>query len=270
MVVAVGYQRPRCIGGELGQPPAVLKRLMSGRPWSSLMWPPATRSRPSGRNAWPAQNRLSALGRWVKPPVAGFQTCGSPARPHESTCPFGRRCRCTATIGPRRGCPGRAALQAPSAAGAAAATGARRGGCGRAAAHALVGAHRHPLRRPGRSRPPRAGGSRSQSRCSRDPRPGPSARSTVPRSPVPTTWYVTRTGSGSRVDDHEAVAAGVFEPDRRQDVVAAARPAWGRLRAAPRRRRRGPARRRWRRPGRKGVESLAVGSCPAWRTPRMP
>ena len=59
------------------------------------------------------------MGLGVNAPVAGFQICGSPALPHESTCPFGRRCRWTATTGQANGAP-HAPTWALAAAGAAA------------------------------------------------------------------------------------------------------------------------------------------------------
>ena len=63
------------------------------------MCPPATSSRPSARNAWPAQKNRSGLGTAVKALVAGFQTRGVPCSPQESTRPFGSRLRWTATTG---------------------------------------------------------------------------------------------------------------------------------------------------------------------------
>src|SRR5688572_11800884 len=45
----VGYQRPFLMGDRVDQVRvAGLNRLASGMPWSSLIWPPLTSSRPSG------------------------------------------------------------------------------------------------------------------------------------------------------------------------------------------------------------------------------
>src|SRR5437588_1595124 len=74
-------------------------RLAFGRPCPSVMCPPATSSRPSGRKSWPAQNSHEGLGTAVKLPVAGSHTCGSPMRPQLSTVPSGSRWTWSCTIG---------------------------------------------------------------------------------------------------------------------------------------------------------------------------
>ena len=87
-VVLVGYHRPTAIGGPTCQEWVTgSNRLVLGRPCPSVMCPPATSSRPSGRKSWPAQHNHDGLGTAVKLPVAGSHTCGSPMRPQLSTVP---------------------------------------------------------------------------------------------------------------------------------------------------------------------------------------
>src|SRR2546429_2643494 len=87
-VVLVGYHRPYAIGGPVCHEPVLgSNRFVFGRPSPSVMCPPATRSRPSGRKSWPAQNSHEGLGTAVKVPVLGSHTCGSPLRPQLSTLP---------------------------------------------------------------------------------------------------------------------------------------------------------------------------------------
>src|SRR5690349_2876203 len=63
------------------------------------MWPPATSSRPSGRNVWPEQNRSDGLGTEVNVPVAGSHSWGPPPRPQLSSRPSYSRWRWSCTIG---------------------------------------------------------------------------------------------------------------------------------------------------------------------------
>src|SRR5437870_2330604 len=87
-----GSHRPYAMAGDGGEDPvAEWNTFPFGSPWSLVMCPPATNSRPSGRKSWPAQNNPDGAGTAVNPPVSGSHTCGSPLRPQLSTWPFGSR-----------------------------------------------------------------------------------------------------------------------------------------------------------------------------------
>src|SRR5438445_2111035 len=99
-VVLVGYHRPAAIGGRACQVlVAGSNTLVLGNPWRSLICPPATSKRPSGRKSWPAQNTRDGAGTAENTPVAGSHTWASPYFPQLSTLPVGSRWRCSCTIG---------------------------------------------------------------------------------------------------------------------------------------------------------------------------
>src|SRR5215469_16879965 len=60
--VHVGYQRPRGMSGSWLQAFAIGSKMWIVLASGLGEWPPATNSRPSGRNAWPLQN-------WLPPPL---------------------------------------------------------------------------------------------------------------------------------------------------------------------------------------------------------
>src|SRR5581483_9117122 len=75
----------------------------TGKPTSSLTFPPADNRRPSGRTAWPAQNKSESTGIVVKLLVTGSQICGSglptDMRSHARIRPSFKRLRWTDTNG---------------------------------------------------------------------------------------------------------------------------------------------------------------------------
>src|SRR6476660_1344382 len=103
-VVVVGYHRPLAMSAldchvlVLG-----LKSVVLGRPWLSVMCPPATKTRPSARSVWPEQKRFAGAGTVVNTPVVGCQIVGFPVRDIDSTRPSGSRIMWMATIGQGKG-----------------------------------------------------------------------------------------------------------------------------------------------------------------------
>ena len=71
----MGYQRPYTMDMTwVHLDVAGSKMFASGIPTKFWMWPPTTRSRPSGSRQWPAQNMLSGGFLLVKLLVEGRQT----------------------------------------------------------------------------------------------------------------------------------------------------------------------------------------------------
>ena len=117
--VAVGYQRPRFIAGnDSHSSERQSNRMACSTPTLSRMWPPTTSRRPSGRKAWPEQNRLYffplarsigcfvgrndagdvALTGCVRSQSCGVHSCssmvpsGRSRRPQNRTFPLGSKC----------------------------------------------------------------------------------------------------------------------------------------------------------------------------------
>src|SRR6267143_262501 len=131
--VLVGYQRPRAICGPcVHWPVRKSNKLALGKPWSLVMLPPVTKSRPSASSECPPQKMSIGWGAFWSLPVAGSQTVGSPLWPQVSTRPSGRRWEWIATTGQAF-----TSDQLPNAAGSGVGGGGG-GGCGGGGGGAVV------------------------------------------------------------------------------------------------------------------------------------
>src|SRR5260221_14791241 len=77
--IALGYHRPNTMDMTWVQRDVAGSKIFaSGIPTKLEMWPPTTRSRPSGSRDWPAQNMLSGGFLLGKGAVEGGQTQAAP------------------------------------------------------------------------------------------------------------------------------------------------------------------------------------------------
>src|ERR671931_462262 len=102
--VAVGYQRATVMSGAaVHVDGAGSKIVVAGSPTSAWTWPPARKTRPSGRLTWPEQKMFTPYGTATNVFVAGFHTrCefGAAAKPsNTSTLPVARSDAWTVTSG---------------------------------------------------------------------------------------------------------------------------------------------------------------------------